>query len=169
MKDGGHVTLGMMRAFNAIDVKTSLSPIGIVDLVIPATVETPDGAKLTEKAVHGLEPADRAHIVSTLTNLQDRGSDDSADGTGIGPRLEGESDEEYLARGFRATNDDYLVSIKRIADSIERSTAGLGNTRKIKLLPGLTVNTAVIRTVVAPRALRLAPTSSIQSQLLPLD
>lgn len=139
---GRRVTLGTMRAFNAIDDKASLSPTGIVDFLIEATVETPDGAKLTEEAVQGLEPADRAHIVSTLINLHDNWFDDSADATGIGPRSKGESEEEYLARGFQATNDDFLASSKRITEAIKRSTAGLGDAWKSKLLPGLTANTA---------------------------
>ena len=139
---GRRVTLGMIRAFNAIDDKASLSPTGIVDFLIAATVETPDGTKLTEQAVQALKPADRAQIVSTLINLHDNWFDNSADTPGIGPRSEGESDEEYLARGFQATKDDFLASSKRVADSIKRSTAGLGDAWKIKLLPGLTANTA---------------------------
>lgn len=139
---GRRVTLGMMRAFNAIGDKASFGPNGIVDFLIANTVETPDGTKLTKQTVQELKPPDRAQIVSTLISLYDNWFDNSADATGIGPRSESESDEEYLARGFQATNDEFLASSKRVADSIKRSTAGLGDAWKIKLLPGLTANTA---------------------------
>lgn len=130
------VSMGSMGVFHALPDNHAMSPSGVVDHVIAALVERSDGTKFSEDQVKAIVTEDRAEIVSRLIE-QHSNWFDGADGKAREP---GESDEEYLARGFRATNAEFVASQKRLRESILRSTMGMSDGLKAAMLPGLTAN-----------------------------
>lgn len=130
------VSMGSMGVFQDLPDSHAIAASGVVDHLIVALVERSDGAKFSENEVEALVADDRAEIVSHLIKHHSNWFD-GADAT---VREPGEADEEYLARGFRATSARFKASQKRLKESLLRSTTGMSERLKAAMLPGLTAN-----------------------------
>lgn len=92
-----------------------------------------DDTKLSDDEVHGLAPEDRQRLVRQIIHLHpewfslDRDDGDTALVDAGIERAEGESDEEYLARGFRSKASRFAARLKNLfSGTSERMKSILG-------------------------------------------
>lgn len=118
-----------------VDAERGASDSALVTVMISVLAEKPDGSRPSEAEISQLSPQSRQRIIQGIISLHpewfrsDVADVEQASGEGIS-REGGETDEAYLARGFRTSMERFAVSMPKPVVLASSDLSGLSSHMK---------------------------------------